>query len=223
MTDPDKDRPFYWYCADCKSKFDRHRQFEHRDHIAARVRGPTGEWWLRRRKCLRDWERHCSPSALLRKCSWLKKDSDTWVVGRGAILVVFLLFVEVNCQPLTVVLFILSALLIFDIVVTNVAIAFVTRAPADPLRSVSLALLSFFELALGFAVFFAALEPKGCVGHAWKALHFSWLVITTVTGKSDGFEGHWIDVIVSLEVMTSVVFLVAVLQTMVSWNKASDE
>lgn len=226
MITSDKDCPIYWYCADCKKKFHRHRQYEHRNHVAARVRGRTGETWLRRRKWLKDWERHWSPSAHLRKCSWTKnhfKHSGPWVFWRGVILVLLLAFAEVSFQLWTYIPVGLSALLIFDIVVSNVAIAFVTRAPVDPLRSVTLALGSFFELALGFAVFFAALEPKGCVGHAWKALHFSWLVITTVTGEGDGFKGRLTEVIVSLEVMASVVFLVTVLQTMVEWNKASNE
>jgi hypothetical protein len=49
---------------------------------------------------------------------------------------------------------------ILEILLVNTSVAFETRNPADPLRTVILSLFSFLQIAVGFAVFYAALSER---------------------------------------------------------------
>ena len=77
----------------------------------------------------------------------------------------------------------LTILFLFDIMIVHMSIAFVSRRPASLLRSAVLSTFSFFQIPLGFAVFY--LWNAECFNPAltWpRAIYFS-----TVTGTTLGY------------------------------------
>ena len=221
MIPSDKDRPITLYCADCRMQIDRFGA-SHDGHLVASAAGHVGKRWLWVRGWLRDWEHKYSPSARLRKWKWTKKyfsDSGPWLALRLVLLIVGLLLSATNA-PLKIVVCLVAAYLVFDVVVTNLSIAFVTRAPADAVRSVLLATFSFMHLAVAFAVFYVAtgtlIHPTNPVSML-DALFFSWTVATTVGLDDVKPNGHLGKLIVSSQLLMSLLFLATILQVMVNW------
>jgi hypothetical protein len=122
----------------------------------------------------------------------------------------------------------ISAIIIFDIVATHFAIAFVSRFPADPLRSVVFALTSFVQLAIAFGGLYASLGPSFTTGSsdvpfrigALSSVYFSWLMMTTVGWADVVPHPHaaLLKIIIALQLLVSLAFIVTVLQVMVGWS-----
>ncbi len=107
-----------------------------------------------------------------------------------------------------------------DILLSNTAVAFVTRDPAHPLRSVLFTLFAFFQLALCFAVFYGMMsnkfDPKLSL---WRALYFSIVTITTV-GYGDikpRPEEWFVQLLIGAEILTGVFFLAVVIAVISTW------
>jgi hypothetical protein len=185
---------------------------------------------------MRDYEFEYSPFAILRKQwkRWLPDaepiDAGPYLVLRFTILIIALVMAASDVLLLRCIACAISLFLIGDILVAHLSIAFVSQFPADPLRSVTFALFSFFQLAVAFGVFFAAPDPSfSWVGKeneppmriSWlNSLYFSLLIITTV-GWGDILPHHdasLLRAIISLELIVALSFLVSVLQIMTSWS-----
>ena len=109
---------------------------------------------------------------------------------------------------------VLTALFLFDIVVVHVSVAFVSRRPASLLRSAVLATFSFFQIPLGFAVFYLCSAVL-----TWhRAVYFSIVTATTV-GYGDIFpkaEADLAQFLIMVELAVSLVFLAVLIARLIA-------
>ncbi|MBI2178250.1 MAG: two pore domain potassium channel family protein [Candidatus Tectomicrobia bacterium] len=104
----------------------------------------------------------------------------------------------------------LATLFLFDIMIVHVSIAFVSRKPASLLRSAVLSTFSFFQIPLGFAVFYLCNADSFNSALTWRrAVYFS-IVTATTLGYGDISpkpEASWAQLLVMVELAVSVTFL----------------
>jgi hypothetical protein len=243
MPFSDKPREPCPFCADCNKAFEGVEGLSHfhvgaafrcpedANHLAEIVRGKTGAAWLKARRLLRLYEHQYSLSTLLRKvapCCF--PDAGRYLIFRFLILLVTLCWMATS-EALTLrwSASLIAFLAILDIMATHLAIAFVTRFPADALRSVIFAMFSFLQLAMAFAIFFAAIESSFTIGDsrqlrigAFDSFYFSWLIMTTVgwAELAPVREAAVLKAIICAQLMASLSFLVMIVQIMVGWSAA---
>ena len=243
MPASDKGRPRVAYCAHCNRVFEVEGDLSALQpglpfrceggerHLAAIVTGNTGKRWLRLRRHLLTYEQSWSPAAQLRRLAPDSfEDSGPYLVARFALLLLSLFVATSDGIIWRFFAVIGSLIFVVDILLTHISIAFVSRLPADALRSVAFALFSFIQLAVGFAVFFAALGPSFVpvditpkvpvrIGY-FDSMYFSLLIMTTV-GWGDLMPDPQSAIpkfLISLQLLASLSFLAIALQIMVSWS-----
>lgn len=237
--------PIIPYCATCDfvGEPDAKRRFgqrflcpnseqDARRHIASFVKGDAGKFWLRRERFLIEYE-------------YLMIGVARFIQGKvklrlpTAPVILFLrLLVLVGLTVLAMWNFagaIVASLggfaLVFDILVPATSVAFISRNPTHPLRTILYSLLAFLQLALAFAVIYLACGRAFRIGETegrlspFDAAYFS--VVTVVTlGYGDIAPVEWHSrAVVIVEVMTGLYFLSVLLTTFASWtaNLPGDE
>jgi hypothetical protein len=178
------------------------------------------------------WEMKWSPARWLpwRHVFWGRE--GFYVIVRGALLAATLGLVAATTWTTTggVILRVaalgLVSLMMLDILVVHASIAFVSRRPASPLRSAVLALVSFFQIPLGFAVVYRAIPECFNVSLTWdRAIYFSVITATTV-GYGDiapRAEARLAHAAVVAELVTSVTFLSVLVARLISLTTASGQ
>lgn len=200
MPASDKERPPLAFCASCNNVYETPKElaphligtaFEcptGQMHFAAIVAGETGKTWLRLRLKLFNYEHKYSPFVVLRAAlPELFPDAGYYTVLRFFAFILILWLATFPSSALRIFTSFVSSCLIADIMLTHAAIAFASRWPADPFRSVVFSFFGFIQLALGFAVLYAAVEPSFARPETnpirlgiTDAFFVSFLIITTV-------------------------------------------
>lgn len=120
----------------------------------------------------------------------------------------------------------LTVLFLTDIVIVHTAIAFVSRVRANLLRSAVLAIFSFFQIPLGFAVFHLCNADSFSHPLTWKsALYFS-VVTATTLGYGDFYpkkDAGFAQGLVVVEALTSVGFLSILIARLIALATTPDE
>src|SRR5262245_32913122 len=226
MPASDKDRLPLAYCANCNRVFEAPGKLspyqvglpfecpEEPLHVAAIVSGETGKAWLRLSKWLLAYEHKHSLFAILRtNLGEMFQDAGPYLVFRFFILVLTLWAATCSMHVVRYLASLVAVFFIAEILLVHVAIAFVSRFPADTLRSIVFSFFSFVQLALGFAVLFAALEQSFVrVDNASSpvrlglvdAFYFSLLIMTTV-GWADIIPNPH-DLIVKIIILFELIF-----------------
>ncbi len=116
---------------------------------------------------------------------------------------------------------VVAAYFLYDTILYNSRVAFVTQQPRVPLRAVLLAVVGLVELALAFAVVYASL-PDGEFTRKLTpvtAVYFSLVTLATagygdITPCTDAQFAHWL---VAGEIAVGIYFIAALLATIVSF------
>jgi hypothetical protein len=227
------------YCAGCKerkgiaNKNDLGVYFDcplsgdaYPPHTAAVVKDREGATWLR----LEHWLLTYQLTGGLRwKGFWrriIRDNTGVYLIVRCIYLIVALLgeFLPVGYATFEYLqkfasLYI-AVILLFDILLSNTAIAFTSRDPAHPLRSVLFTLFSFFQLALCFSVLYGIMPGKFHPPLTFAgAIYFS--VITTATvgyGDITPCPEAWAaQLIVMFEVFAGLFFLAVLIAIISNW------
>lgn len=114
----------------------------------------------------------------------------------------------------------ISFVILLDSIAYNGIVAFITQHAQVPLRSVVFTLVTFFQLAASFAVFFAALPAVNFSGpelNSWSALYFSIVTIATVGYGDIAPAGALSRLLVAIEIAIGVFFLATIVSTIASW------
>jgi voltage-gated potassium channel Kch len=195
-------------------------------HLAAVVKGPAGIFWLGVEAAILSYEMKYSPMRWF--CNWwglFKGRAGCYGVARFVTLVALLALVfhlpsyPIASAILATVALLVPVLFVFDILVSNTSIAFVSRFPAHPLRTAVLFAFSFLQIALAFAVLYGLF---GCFNRGLSpisALYFSVVTITTLGyGDIQLTEGAALgQLIVVCELLVGLYFLATLFAVVVSW------
>ncbi len=226
------------YCAHCRKQlgdseekhlYARVRCPKDPNHLAAVVKGVTGEFWLRIEASILKWEVKYSPSRWFNSWGGLFKDGAGWyLVARFGVLILLLV---IGCylptsRSLHVVvatlltLFVL--LLLFDTLVSNTSIAFVSRFPAHPLRTAILTAFAFAQIAIAFAVFYILFGHFNRDLNPISAIYFSFVTITTLGyGDIQLKEEAWLgQLIVICQLVVGVYFVGTLFAVVANWSTA---
>ena len=196
-------------------------------HLASVVKGPSGKRWLSMQLWLARYDERYSPR------NWFK----TWggrLVGRVGFYVVlrflFLLLAlaRTSLGPARggarigrdILAWAIAACAIVDILLAHTYIAFVRRSTADPLRTTVLALFSFAQLALAYAVLYALIGSQFQPPlHAVRAVYFSFITISTLSyGDIRPLDEAWLaQSMVVAELVFGLYFLAVVVAIVTSW------
>ena len=118
----------------------------------------------------------------------------------------------------------LALLMLLDILIYHTSVAFVSRQPANLLRSAILALLSFAQIPVAFAVAYSCSATCFNVTLTWdRAIYFSVVTATTV-GYGDIVpkpDAGFVRFTVIVEIITSVAFLGVILARLISLTAAT--
>jgi hypothetical protein len=231
------------YCATCDSEYGEidgsglgvpficeNDSAKNPTHHAQVVKGQPGKFWLRKRLwiykyetrwCLRRWFK-CWGGRLQDKAGLL-------IFIQFQILLLALLFEyrfskpNPSCILLLAVPIVVSIYLIFDILLVNSSVAFVSRFPADPLRSALFANFCFVNLVFAFSIFYLALGDcfNPVIDNPIEALYFSFVTMTTL-GYGDFHptqENGWpVQLVVIFQLSIGLYFLAVLINIFVSWT-----
>lgn len=225
----------YGYCADCDKVWgyasrnelgrDIRCKKDHRHHAAV-VKGEFGKLWLRFEKYLILWQSSASPFRWFNNKIFGKR-AGIYTFTRFLLLLGGLLIIKSSDQNiLSIVIISFAILFLVDIILTNTSIAFATRFPARPLRSVVLTLFSFVQIVIVFSIFYKFLSSDfdGDVNLTWvQSLYFSIVTITTL-GYGDFFpssDATILQLVVFAQLVIGLYFLAIILTVMTSWSTNS--
>lgn len=181
------------------------------------------DFWSCVKKALRKWEHKWTPFSwcLWRDALWARE--GWYVLGRGVILLVMLVFVALTTWGTTCgmavrwIAICVSGIFLLDIMITHFSVAFVSRKPSIPLRAVFLAIVSFVEIPIAFAVFdLAAAASFGNSVATWHtALYFAVVTVTTLGDGAISPKGMLGEFLVTFEVVIGLVFFGVLLAALV--------
>jgi len=119
-----------------------------------------------------------------------------------------------------------TILFLCDIMIVHGSIAFVTRKPANLLRSAVLTIFSFFQIPLSFAIFYLCKADCFNSTLAWdRSLYFS-VVTATTLGYGDIVpkpEASLVQFLIVAELFTSVAFLSVLVARLIALAKVPGE
>ena len=225
----------YGYCADCDkvwgfaARKDLGRGVRCQNngsHHAAVVKGGIGKRWLQFEKYLIWWESRGSP---FRWCNdkIFKKRAGVYIITRCLLLLIGLFIIKPGGQNfLSIVTIIISIFFLVDIILSNTSIAFATRFPARPLRSVVLTIFSFVQIVIVFSILYKYLSNDfdGNVYLTWvQSLYFSIVTITTL-GYGDftpSSDATLLQLVIFAQLVIGVYFLAIVLTVIAAWSTSS--
>ena len=194
-------------------------------HLASVVKGPSGRRWLSVQRWLARYDDRYSPRNWFGMWGGLFAGRvGFYVVVRLLALLAALALVAWDRGPgPTVAGVVVSAFAVgsvLDILLVHTHIAFVRRSTADPLRATVLALFSFAQLAVAFAVVYAVLgatfQPPL---PPFRALYFSFVTISTLGyGDFRPADDAWLaQAAVVAELICGLYFLAVVVAIVTSW------
>ncbi|MGH9927618.1 MAG: potassium channel family protein [Pyrinomonadaceae bacterium] len=118
---------------------------------------------------------------------------------------------------------VLSILLLIDILLVHVSIAFVSGLPVNLLRSATLGMLSFFQLALCFSVFLVCAADSFSPSLSWhSALYFGFVSATTLGDGDIHAKTVLGEALIVIESLLSVGFLVVLIARLISLTTATE-
>jgi Ion channel len=184
------------YCANCKKQLgesqERHLYARVRcpndaKHLAAVVKGPAGEFWLRVEAAILKWEIEYSPMRWFKTWGGLFRGrAGRYLAARFGVLVGLLLLASyppawAACRSvLATILSVVALLLLADILVSSTSVAFVSRFPAHPLRTALFTAFAFVQIAIAFAVFYVLAADFNRKLNPISATYFSVVTMTTL-------------------------------------------
>jgi len=191
--------------------------------VRQRRKMQRAHFWACVKKALRMWEYKWTPFrwCLWRECLWGRE--GWYVLGRGAILLAMLTIVGcttwgTSCQWwLRWIAICVSGVFLLDIMINHFSVAFVSRRPSIPLRTVFLGIVSFVEIPIAFAVFdlAAAASFNNFVPTWHKALYFAFVTATTLGDSTVNPKGILGESLVAFEVVIGLVFFGVLLASLI--------
>lgn len=185
------------------------------DRDRARIRA----FWARVEKILLTYAQGFSAVRTLH----LLNREGFYLVGATAVLISQAIFAGWPCIPLpwSYLLVLPAAYYVVDSVLVNTSITFISQQPIHHLRSVLLTLLNVFNVALAYAVAYAAQrEAFAQPLNGIQSIYFSFVTLTTLGYgdiKPDGPCPWMGQLTVVLELITGLYLLAGVLTVVVSW------
>jgi len=198
-------------------------------HLAAVVKGSAGEFWLRVEAAILKWETAYSPMCWFRGWGGLFRGrTGRYLAARFATLVGLLVLAcyppawVTCCGILSTILSLAALLLLADILISSTSVAFVSRSPANPLRSALLTAFAFAQIAIAFAVFYVLFGEFNLGLNPVSAMYFSVVTITTLGyGDIHLTEKAWIgQLIVVCQLLVAVYFVSTVFAVVATWTNA---
>jgi hypothetical protein len=197
------------------------------NHLARVVKVPAGipwlkvEWWLLR------WELRYSPMRWFD--AWkgrFKGRAGAYVAARLAILLVLCMGLDLSrgrSWHSSLVAFSYSAGVLFlvDLLASNTSIAFVSRFPANPIRSAMLTLLGLITLASIFALFFLGIPDHFTPElNTVSALYYSLVTLATLGyGDIRPCDNHPVaQLMVFGELVVGAYFVMVIVAMITSWG-----
>lgn len=225
--EPESDKGFF-YCASCGSLgadeqgLDIGTRFEcpnDKTHLAAVVKPPAGEFWLRLEQ--RIWTlQSLSPLQLFQ------------FGGRAGLYHLCRFVVLIGCVILATpqggwftryLPVVVSSYFLYDVLLLSTYATFVSRYPAHALRSLALNLSSFFQSALSYAAMYKVAgylfsRPLGSV----DSIYFSIVTITTVGYGDISVSQHsrhaWIaELLIISEIVVGLYMLAGLVAVVAGW------
>lgn len=197
-------------------------------HLARVVKGPSGKYWLRIEQKILSYELYVSPMRWFK--SWwgcFKGKAGRYLLFRFLVLLFALNSASSLCNKPSIGLLLWNVILIlgtifilFDILVANTSIAFISRFPAHPLRSVFFTIFGFIQIATAFSIFYVMLGNNlNEELTPFRAFYFSFITITTlgygeILPQSESYLAMF--TIVS-ELLSGLFFLVVIFSLITSW------
>lgn len=227
------------YCAQCRKHLgeseDKHlylrvRCPENPTHLAAVVKGSSGEFWLRIEAAILKWETDYSPMRWFDQWKgFFKGRAGRYLFARFVILVglLVLAYYQSALGYVSIVLPIVLALailfLLADILISNTSIAFVSRFPAHPLRTVLFTAFAFVQIGVSFAILYILFGDFNLPLNPISATYFSFVTITTLGyGDIHLNEGAWLgQLIVIFQLFVGVYFISILFAVVSNWSNAS--
>lgn len=196
-------------------------------HLASVVKGQSGKRWLSVQLWLARYDERYSPRAWFGSWGgWLAARVGFYVVLRFLFLILALLLTASGPahgparRLLDILAWAIAACAIVDILLVHTHIAFVRRSTADPLRTTVLALFSFAQLALAYAVLYALIGSQFQPPlHAVRAIYFSFVTVSTLGyGDIKPLDEAWLaQSMVVAELVLGLYFLAVVVAIVTSW------
>jgi hypothetical protein len=232
-----------FFCADCNKSFGKARNENLGLHFIcpSEKEGETPHFariildqrpaktWLRWERKLLDFQTRFSPFMLLRRL-WPKMEAGVYVLIStvfllAAIIVwpLLLTLPSVIRWPLSAVFLALAIWRFVDIFVTNVSIAFTSRFPANPIRSVLYSIAGYVQIALSFAFFYVALGSDHFCKNvtAVGSIFYSFGTIATVGYGDLSPSTNVARLLVVLELILGLSFVAIILAQVAGWATKS--
>lgn len=226
--------PLFAYCADCDEQLGE-STIEHQDarvvcpknadHLARVVKVRAGIAWLKAERWLMCWEVRYSP-----RC-WFGSWKGLFEERAGVYLLVRLMIVLLLCAALGLsygtawhwgvvsLSYIVGLLSLADLLFSSTSIAFVTRYPANPIRSAIFTLIGLITLSSIFALFFLGVpnDFAPCLDPI-SAIYFSLVTVATVGyGDIRPLDGL-AQLMVFSELMVGAYFVMVIVAIITSWG-----
>ncbi len=226
------------YCANCKRQLgesqERHLYARIRcpndaKHLAAVVKGPAGEFWLRVEAAILKWEAEYSPMRWFKAWGgFFRGRAGRYLAARFGVLVGLLVLASyppawATCRGVLATILSLAALLLLaDILVSSTSVAFVSRFPAHPLRTALFTAFAFVQIAIAFAVFYVLAGDFNRKLNPISATYFSVVTMTTLGyGDIQLKEGAWPgQVIVVCQLVVGLYFVSTLFAVVANWSNA---
>jgi hypothetical protein len=231
--------PTRWfaYCADCDKDLGEstaeHKNTrvvcspENPEHWARVVKGPAGKSWLKVERFLMRWEHTYSPRCWFPSWKVFFKGRAGYYMAMRLVLILLVCMALVESYVTTqhwcaaVASWILGLLFLADLVLFNTANAFVTRDPANPLRSVIFAFVGLITLSSIFALFFLSIPDHFTPRLDFvSAIYFSLVTIATL-GYGDIHPrdyNSFAQLVVSVEVILGGYFVMTIIAIVTAWT-----
>ena len=150
-----------------------------------------------------------------------------YISTRCLLLLIGLFVIESGYQiNLSIFVIIISILFLVDIILSNTSIAFATRFPARPLRSVVLTIFSFVQIVIVFSILYKYLSCDfyGNVNLTGiQSLYFSIVTITTL-GYGDftpSSDATVLQLVIFAQLVIGLYFLAIVVTVIAAWSTSS--
>lgn len=229
------------YCAKCNTEYGKTED----EHLGARftcpndstdsprrlaqvVKGPSGKFWLRIAQVILSYELFFSPMRWFK--SWggfFEGRAGRYVCIRFFLLVIALVLASpitfqssAQTVALNIILLVIVISLLLDNLVANTSIAFISRFPANALRSAVLTIFAFAQIVISYSVFYVMLaysfKPELT---SIRALYFSFVTITTL-GYGDilPLADAWLVMLLIIsELVIGLFFLVVLFSLITGW------
>ena len=176
--------------------------------------------WKSFEKVLLYYETNYSPA------SWriFGKSTGFYLFIRCIVLLVCLIFANNQFNFWNIIFGLLSLAFLFDVLISNTSIAFISRNPINELRSFLLTFFAYTHIIIIYGVFYKfvqhQLSETMC---SWQYLYFSTVTITTL-GFGDFVPQRWgtmAQVIVIFELLTGLFFVIGVFTRIVASKKTN--